>query len=232
MKKVIFLLALSLVSFSVCDAQSTTKAKMKKTKTGRIAWRLMLDFKSKGAGIDNATWQKIEGYTNSHPKKPAFNVIQKGKEGEKKVYFGLAELSDDEQYQFVDEVRNLIPDRKMVGLETTLPKRKAIPGLTTTLATDQQVETKYRLVISFISKGAGTDHNARKQVLDLIEKQAKKPMYEARIWGREGEEDFIFTLKELNLDEQKVFVGEVKKLVSNSDLVLIKENEIYVKKGR
>ena len=199
MKKIFFLLVLALFGFGVCEAQ--TKAKTKKTKQGRISWRLKLDFISKGSGIDNTTYDKIMAFAGNHAKKPTFNVLPKGKEGEKQVYFGLAELTEDEQYDFIDEVGKMIPDRKMVRLESTLPKRKAVKAVgvsTVDVAGQPEAPVKYRFVVSFISKGAGPDNNARKQVLDLIQKQAKPLAYEARIWGREGEEDFIFNLKDVS----------------------------------
>jgi len=232
MKKIVCFLLLALLGFSVCNAQSTTRSKTKKTKSGRVMYRLKLDFISKGAGIDNDTYQKIESFAKDHPKKPGSNVITKGKEGEKQVYFGLAELTEDEQYAFVDAVEKMIPDRKMVKMESTLPKRKAkviTPG-TQNLAIEQPV--KYRLIITFISKGAGIDLVSEEKIKNFIEKHPKMPAHVIKTWGREGERDYLLQLTEFTADEQKVFVEEVKKLVSSPDMVSIRENENYVKKGR
>lgn len=237
MRKILVLLAVLLAGFLTCEAQSKTPTRIKKTKSGRIAWRLMVDFKSRGGGIDNNTYDALMNYTAKHPKKPAYNVIEKGREGEKKVYYGLAELTEDEQYAFVQEVQKMIPDRKKVVTETTLPKRKNIPGLTTastvtSTAVTDPAETKYRLIVSFISKGAGIDLATEARIKKYIETHPKMPAHVEKGWGREGEKDYLLTLTEFNADEQKLFVEEVKKLITSPDMVFIKENEAYKRQGR
>lgn len=200
------------------------------SKRQRATDMLTLDFVSKGSGIDNDTYSKVEALANNHPKKPAFTVEAKGKEGEKKMMFTLTELSQDEQYAFVDDVRKLIPDAGMVKVNSKLPKKKQIKAATA--SADVVAGVKYRLVVSFISKGAGIDYKTAESVKSYIESHPKKPAYEVKNYGREGETDYILTLKELNTDEQKLFVDEVKKLISRSDLAMVKENEPYTKKGR
>jgi hypothetical protein len=232
MKRALVLMMVALLGFATCEAQSKTKAKTKKTKQGRITWRLMVDFISKGSGIDTKTYDALISYAATHPKKPIYNVIEKGREGEKQVYFGLAELSEDEQYAFVDDVQRMLPDNKMVKMETTLPKRKAIPGLTTATDASGGAGAKYRLQVSFISKGGGIEAKTHDKFVNYVENHPKKPAFEAKSWGREGEKDYLLTLKELNADEQKVFVEEVKKLISNSDMVFVKENEAYNGRGK
>ncbi len=237
MKKIFVLILLSLVSFGVCEAQSKIKTKTKKTKNGRIMWRLHVDFISKGSGIDNAVYTKVTDYANNHPKKPAYNVLEQGREGEKQIYWGLAELTEDEQYTFVEEVNKLITDPKLVKSATTLPKRKVtavkagVP-LQTTGEGMVVSEVTYRLIVSFISKGAGIDQTAKDKVKAHAESHPKKPAFEVQSWGREGETDFLFSLKELTADEQALFVNEVKGLVSRTDMVFIKENSTAVKKGK
>lgn len=238
MKRVLLLLLVALTSFSLCEAQSKTKFKTKKTSQGRIMWRLRVDFISKGAGIDEKTYQALINHAASHPKKPTYNVVQKGKEGEKQVYFGLAELSEDEQYKFVGEVNSLVRHRELVRTKTTLPRSK-IPAVTTVGATTDnpvavtgQSATKYRLIVTFTSKGEGIDSKAQEKFMNLLANHPKKPSFQEKSWGREGEKDYLLTLKELNSDEQKVFVADVKKLVSNSDMIFIKENEAHSGRGR
>jgi hypothetical protein len=89
---------------------------------------------------------------------------------------------------------------------------------------------EYRLVISFISKGSGIDgskHDAIKKFMDDHPKKVKNEMYR---WGREGEVDYCFKLKELSDKDQKAFVEEVKKLAGESDRIFINENSACVHK--
>ncbi len=238
MKKLALAMSLlSLVFLGACFPKKTAKtdASSSSSSASRNSYRLMLTFISKGSGIDNAAYSKVESYVNSHPKKPAFNVVENGKEGEKKMYFGLNELTEDERYAFVNEVNKLVTGEQMVKVDSKLPVRKKSASLTATGGGDTPVinpDTKYRLIISFISKGAGIDQAANDKIKAYIEKHPKKPAYSVSPWGREGETDYLLTLKELSIAEQTVFVEEVKKLVSNADMVFFKENEGYVKKGR
>jgi hypothetical protein len=93
-------------------------------------------------------------------------------------------------------------------------------------------ETKYRLVIEFISKGAGLDQKAHETILKHIEKHPKHPKFDKFTWGREGEVDYCLHLKELTAAEQKTFVAEIEKMIDDKTMVSVKENFGYVKKGR
>ncbi|HXB41373.1 MAG TPA: hypothetical protein VNZ49_12580 [Bacteroidia bacterium] len=231
MKKVIFLISLLAFNYSITNAQTKKGSKTKNTQSGRkIAPKLTLDFISKGGGIDNETFTKVEDFAKNHPKKPFYEVVAKGKEGEKKMYFPLSELTEEEQVAFVDDVKKIISKPEMVLVTSKVELKKVVLASSTT--TTETVSMKYRLVVSFISKGAGTDYKTADKVKEFIESHPKKPAFEVKTWGREGEKDYVLLLKELTSDEQKVFVEEIKKLVSSSDLVFVKENETYVKKGR
>lgn len=92
--------------------------------------------------------------------------------------------------------------------------------------------TKYRLVVSFISKGAGAKSNKREELINFVKKHKKQPKYTMIAWGREGETDFCFELTELNKKEQTKFVKSVKKMMKDSDLVIIYENTENPNKGR
>jgi len=87
-------------------------------------------------------------------------------------------------------------------------------------------EEKYRLIVSFISKGAGANSDQRQAFLNYVDSLAKKPAYKLVRWGREGETDYCFTLKELSKKEQSAFIAEVKKKVAGSDRVLVEENAV------
>lgn len=92
-------------------------------------------------------------------------------------------------------------------------------------------ENSYRFIISFISIGEGTDRNA-KQILDSVlaewetrKDQIMKINFETVPWGREGEVDFCFLLKELNDKEQIQFITGVKERFKGHQLVQFAENE-------
>jgi hypothetical protein len=90
--------------------------------------------------------------------------------------------------------------------------------------------TVYRLSVSFISIGEGIDYKAKEKYDAFIKEFArrnkvKEPQHETVNWGREGETDYCFTLRELpDAGMQAAFVKESKALVSGNELVLFKEN--------
>jgi hypothetical protein len=88
----------------------------------------------------------------------------------------------------------------------------------------------YRFIISFISKGSGVDGKAQDNMKAFLEKHPKNPAYDKIRWGREGEEDYCFLLKEFSTSEQVAFIADAKKVVSSSDLVNFSENQSRVKK--
>lgn len=100
---------------------------------------------------------------------------------------------------------------------------------TTDNAMNQTQETKYRLVISFISIGEGTDPDARKIMDGVIakweNKTGKKIEMETYPWGREGEADFCFHLKELSASEQASFIEEMRKAMDGRSLIQMSENQ-------
>lgn len=102
---------------------------------------------------------------------------------------------------------------------------------TATTSSNTQVE-KYRVIISFISKGTGTDGEKRQAIMSYIEKHPKKPTNSIVHWGREGETDFCLNLTELSKSEQTEFVSEIKKLAAGSDLIFISENAEKQHQGR
>lgn len=94
-------------------------------------------------------------------------------------------------------------------------------------------ENSYRLMISFISIGEGTDREA-KQIFDAAlsdwEKNKMKAgggniEYETIPWGREGEVDFCFTLKEMNTNDQVQFIKIIREKFTGHSLVQFAENE-------
>jgi len=86
----------------------------------------------------------------------------------------------------------------------------------------------FRLAVTFISIGAGTDPEAKTSldayVYDYKLKTRQPVAYVMIPWGREGEVDCCFTLTELNASEQKNFIEGMKKAFIGRDLVQINEN--------
>ena len=87
----------------------------------------------------------------------------------------------------------------------------------------------YRLIVSFISIGEGTDPAARETMDSFLKEyqasNGKAIHYQPVPWGREGEADFCFPLIELNPKEQIVFINDLKERFKNRPLVQFTENE-------
>lgn len=91
----------------------------------------------------------------------------------------------------------------------------------------------YRLIVSFISKGAGPDSEKIKSFLAYANGHPKKPAYQTIAWGREGEVDYCFTLSELTSKKDLVtFIEDIKKLGAGSDMLIISENTECQHKSR
>ncbi|MEP7265853.1 MAG: hypothetical protein ABI772_15215 [Bacteroidota bacterium] len=87
----------------------------------------------------------------------------------------------------------------------------------------------HRLVVSFISIGAGTYPKGGEMISSYIEdrqnKYKVKLAYVSKAWGREGEWDMIFSLEELNQQQQVDFINGLKELFGGNQLILILENQ-------
>lgn len=88
---------------------------------------------------------------------------------------------------------------------------------------DGNVPITYRVIVSFVSFGAGIDTETHDKFKAQLDNDPKKPVYEAIGWGREGEVDYCLLLKEFNPNEQKEFIAGLKKLVEKSDRVRMEE---------
>jgi hypothetical protein len=92
---------------------------------------------------------------------------------------------------------------------------------------EKQATVKYRLIVSFISIGEGTDPEARKIMDQIVQswetKAGKKLEMETFPWGREGEVDFCFHLKELNAPDQAAFARDLRAAFNNRPLIQIAE---------
>lgn len=98
------------------------------------------------------------------------------------------------------------------------------------IQTDTVAPAVYRVAVSFISFGAGTDPDGR-PILDTYVQQymdasEKKIVYDAHPWGREGEVDFCFTLDNLTPEEQNIFIEGLKSTFKGRELVHVEENKM------
>ena len=93
---------------------------------------------------------------------------------------------------------------------------------------DNQVKNdgSMRLLISFISIGAGIDNGMKEKYDAMIINHPKKLKFEEAHWGREGEVDYYFTLSEMTPDEQIDFVKKSKELFGTNARVLLTENSM------
>jgi hypothetical protein len=79
-----------------------------------------------------------------------------------------------------------------------------------------------RLVVSFISKGEGTDAAAKANLDKWLSKNTDVK-YTVVTWGREGEVDYIFNLRDRAPASQNQVVQEVRTLIGTNDRVLVQE---------
>jgi hypothetical protein len=113
MKKLtLILIAFATVVFADCKTKSkaTTSSTPNKTVADdgtKIQCRVAISFISFASGIDAANYDKIEAYIKNHPKKPAFDVIPMGREGERDICLSLKEMNKSEQKTFIEELKKM-----------------------------------------------------------------------------------------------------------------------------
>jgi hypothetical protein len=112
------------------------------------------------------------------------------------------------------------------------PPQEQSPNSATNIAMNQEVKAgieTYRLVISLISFGAGTDQEAKhdidQYIIDYRDKSGVLVAYANQGWGREGESDMMFTLSELTPEKQGEFVKGIREKLKGRELILIEENK-------
>ena len=91
-------------------------------------------------------------------------------------------------------------------------------------------DSMYRVVVSFISIGEGTDAKAKEQLDELVNNHQRDfgmPMAsEEYRWGREGEVDYCFKMKDDNSKAKDSFVRELREKFAGNKLVQIEENAV------
>lgn len=89
-------------------------------------------------------------------------------------------------------------------------------------------EKKYELVVSFFSVAYGIDTKAKTGLDNLIQQDTTEKNFKISIiktpWGREGEIDYCFDLHALSENQKSTFIEAAKAILSQSEIVHIKEN--------
>lgn len=95
-------------------------------------------------------------------------------------------------------------------------------------------EVVFDVIVQFISKGEGIAHPIKTKFEEAVAKFNKdnNTNIEADIrhWGREGEIDLNYNLKNLSTKQKNAFLSLVKETVGDTDMVHIKYNEKGVQK--
>lgn len=115
--KNILIIAIAAVTvlFTDCKTKSATKkssgTSVAETPTNAgeqtIKYRLVISFISQGSGIDGDKYDKITQFLDKHSKKPAYDVIARGREGERDYCMQLKEMNSSEQKTFIEELKKI-----------------------------------------------------------------------------------------------------------------------------
>jgi hypothetical protein len=135
MKKIALIVsAFSLVFMTNCQAKkkgttTTTPAsgtEVSKDGEQKVKYRVVVSFTSHASGIDGEKYDKIENYIKNHAKKPAYDILPWGREGERDICLNLKELSSTEQKAFIDELKKMAQgsDRVFVNENTERVKKQ------------------------------------------------------------------------------------------------------------
>lgn len=97
-------------------------------------------------------------------------------------------------------------------------------------------DSVYRVIVSFISIGEGTDGKAMEQLNQIIDQHQKDfgmPVAKEEIrWGREGEVDVCFKLLGQDKKAKDTFVRNLQDAFKGNQLVFVEENSVAKHKAR
>jgi hypothetical protein len=137
MKKItLIVVAISLISFSNCASKKKSQSSPTKNESTtevsstsgeqKVKYRVVVSFTSHASGIDGAKYEAIENFIKSHPKKPAYDLLPWGREGERDICMNLPEMNNSEQKTFVAELKKLAQgsDRVFVNENTERVKKQ------------------------------------------------------------------------------------------------------------
>ena len=86
----------------------------------------------------------------------------------------------------------------------------------------------YSLVVSFFSRGEGSDFKVigefENYLSEMKNKEGDQFIFEAFPWGREGEMDYCIRLDALSEHEKNLFFKEAERIASSSKLVHLRRN--------
>lgn len=121
------------VFFTDCKSKSSAKSTggttvaESPTQNGeqKIKYRLVISFTSHASGIDGPKYDAITGFLDKHPKKPAYDILPWGREGERDYCLHLKEMNSSEQKTFIEEVKKLAQgsDRVLINENTERVKK-------------------------------------------------------------------------------------------------------------
>lgn len=107
-------MATATVLFANCKTKSktTTNNSSSPNKTvaddgTKLKCRVAVSFISFASGIDAAAYDKIEDFIKNHPKKPAYDLVPMGREGERDICMSLKEMNNSEQKAFIEELKKM-----------------------------------------------------------------------------------------------------------------------------
>lgn len=114
MKKItLILLAAFTVFFTNCKTKSkATSSSSTPSKTvtddGKtIKCRVAVSFISFASGIDGPKFEEMIAFIKNHPKKPSYDLIPMGREGETDICMSLKEMNSSEQKTFIEELKKM-----------------------------------------------------------------------------------------------------------------------------
>ena len=114
-------------------------------------------------------------------------------------------------------------ETKPAPVEAVIPSEDAAPPR------EMAQPDTFRVVISFISIGEGTDPEGPakvERVLKSWERRKGAPAtYTVQPWGREGESDYNFTLRGMSMSDQAEFVSQLQSALKDEKLILVTENK-------
>ncbi len=115
-------------------------------------------------------------------------------------------------------------------IPTTSPSRVTItdtldlnPNDASTEKSSPQNADTVRFMVAFISQGMGID-DTQKAKLDAWLAKQNGVQYNVSPWGREGEMNYCFPLKNTSAGDQQKFINDLKSQITKRDLVYFYEN--------
>lgn len=188
-------------------------------------YRLLISFGNAGSGINVEGADKINKAISDFEKernvKIEKKIIRRGENEEFDFGFVLAELSKEEQKNFIAKINSVTQKMEFVLVGENI-------GISENILMETEERTRYRLVISFVSICCGIDRDARnkvnKAIIDYEREKNVKLERETSSWGEEGEIDYGFMLSELSQEEQEKFITKIMSITEKVELVNVTEN--------